>query len=72
MANLFSVNQHPVERGIRALVGVALIGLAAFGTIGAWGYLGVIPLVTGLSGMCPLYSMIGISTCPAKNRAALR
>ena len=58
------LNEGAIDRGLRVAVGLVLIGLAATGTVGAWGYIGVIPLVTGAVGMCPIYSLLGISTCP--------
>lgn len=66
MANFFAVNEHPIERLARVGLGVALVALAAMGTIGAWGYIGVVPILTGVVGSCPLYSVFGISTCPVK------
>ena len=51
-----------IDRSLRVAGGLLLIGLAYVGTIGAWGYIGVIPLVTGAVGMCPLYSMLGINS----------
>ena len=63
MAGLLVVNEHPVERALRVLVGVGLVSLVFFGPKTGWGYLGLIPIATGLSGMCPLYSILGISTC---------
>ena len=70
MSKWFPINIHQIERGARVVVGLALLGLALAGTIGAWGYIGVIPLVTGLSGTCPLYTMLGFSTCPPKAQKA--
>ena len=58
------LNVGNIDRVLRILVGLALIGLAATGTIGIWGYIGVIPLVTGLVAKCPLYSALGIATTP--------
>lgn len=58
------LNEGVVDRGLRVVAGLALIGLAATGTVGAWGYIGVIPLVTGAVGMCPIYSLLGVNTCP--------
>ncbi|MGH1358499.1 MAG: YgaP family membrane protein [Burkholderiaceae bacterium] len=58
------INEGKFDRSIRIIAGVALIGLAISGQIGMWGYLGVIPLLTGAVGMCPLYSIFGINTCP--------
>jgi hypothetical protein len=63
MAGVLVVNEHPVERALRVLVGVGLVSLVFFGPKTAWGYLGLIPIATGLSGICPLYSILGISTC---------
>ncbi|HVL10654.1 MAG TPA: DUF2892 domain-containing protein [Burkholderiaceae bacterium] len=57
-------NVGGVDRVLRIAVGVVLIGLAATGTVGWWGWLGVIPLLTGLFRFCPLYPLLGLSTCP--------
>jgi hypothetical protein len=62
------INEHPVERVIRVAVGVGLVGMAVMGTIGAWGYIGVVPILTGALGTCPLYTLFGLSTCPVKTR----
>lgn len=51
------------ERIVRSIVGIVLMGMAASGTIDWWGWLGVIPLATGLAGWCPPYAMLGFSTC---------
>jgi hypothetical protein len=66
----FPVNEHPVERALRLLVGVVLVSLTLTGKIGVWGWLGVLPILTGLSGRCLLYTIFGLSTCPAKTPAA--
>jgi hypothetical protein len=58
-----SINVGSVDRALRILLGVVLIGLAAAGLIGAWGYIGIIPLATGLMSRCPVYSLFGLSTC---------
>ena len=57
-------NVGTIDRVLRILVGLALIALAATHTIGAWGYVGLVPLATGLFRFCPLYSLLGIRTCP--------
>lgn len=62
------VNEGTIDRSLRVIAGLVLIGLAATGTVGLWGYVGVIPLVTGLVGMCPLYSLLGINSCPVAKR----
>lgn len=59
-----TTNEGIIDRGLRIAVGLALIGLAATDTVGPWGYIGIVPLVTGAVGYCPLYALIGIDTCP--------
>lgn len=59
------INVGPVDRTLRIGLGAVLVGLAAAGVVGAWGYIGVIPLATGLFRVCPLYSVLGLNTCPA-------
>ena len=59
-------NEGTLDRALRVVAGLALIGLAATGTVGAWGYLGVVPLLTGAVGYCPLYTVLGINTCPTR------
>lgn len=61
-------NEGMLDRGLRIGGGLLLIGLAVTGVVGAWGYIGVVPLVTGAVGMCPLYSILGINTCPVDRR----
>ncbi len=56
------------DRGIRLLVGLGLLALVFVGPRTPWGWLGLVPLVTGLWGFCPLYRLIGVSTCPAPKR----
>ena len=62
------LNEGVIDRGLRVVAGLVLIGLAATGTVGVWGYIGIVPLLTGAVGMCPIYSLLGISTCPAPRR----
>lgn len=54
------------DRILRVIVGLVLIALAATGTVGWWGYIGIMPLVTGLFRFCPAYALLGIRTCPMK------
>ena len=56
-------NVGTIDRALRMVVGLLLIVLAGIGTIGAWGWVGIVPLVTGLTSVCPLYSVLGIRTC---------
>jgi hypothetical protein len=60
-----NVNVGTIDRVVRIVAGVVLIALTVAGTIGAWGWIGVLPLATGLFRVCPAYSLLGISTCPA-------
>ena len=55
-------NIGSIDRGLRIVVGLALIGLTLAGNIGPWGWIGVVPLATAVIGWCPAYSLIGAST----------
>lgn len=55
-----------IDRTLRIVIGLGLVAAAATHTIGLWGYLGAVPLATGLIGWCPPYAMLGFSTCAAK------
>lgn len=59
-------NVGTVDRVLRVAIGVILIALTLTGTIGLWGWIGVVPLLTAAVGSCPLYSVLGFSTCPMK------
>jgi hypothetical protein len=59
-------NVGGIDRILRIGAGVVLVGLAATGTIGAWGWIGVVPLLTGAVGFCPVYPLLGMNTCPMK------
>lgn len=67
---LFRKNQHAVERVVRILLGVGLLSVVFVGPQTVWGWLGVVPLVTGLAGSCPLYTLFGFSTCPLQKNAS--
>jgi hypothetical protein len=56
------LNVGNVDRVIRLLVGLTLLALTSSGVIGAWGYVGIVPLITGVSAYCPLYAMLAIAT----------
>ncbi|MGE5234060.1 MAG: DUF2892 domain-containing protein [Acidobacteriota bacterium] len=66
MRNFLVVTEHPVERVVRVLVGLVLLSLVFVGPKTPWGWIGILPLVTGLTGLCPLYTLLGISTCSRK------
>ncbi len=57
-------NVGTTDRGIRLVVGVALLSLAFIGPRTPLGYLGLIPIITALVNFCPLYAILGINTCP--------
>ena len=59
-------NVGGIDRIIRIAAGLALIGLTVTGTIGVWGWLGVVPLATGAIGRCPPYAILGFNTCSTK------
>ncbi len=63
-----SSNVGGADRIIRIVAGIILIALAAAGTIGYWGYIGVVPLATGLIGWCPAYLPFGIKTCRTRTK----
>jgi hypothetical protein len=59
-------NVHNIERVIRIIIGLGLISLVFVGPQTPWGWLGVIPLATGIIGWCPPYALLGINTCKTK------
>lgn len=59
-------NVGGIDRVLRAVLGVVLVALAVMGTIGPWGWIGLVPLATAALGVCPLYTVLGFSTCPMK------
>lgn len=61
------VNVGGIDRILRIVAGLALIALTLTGVIGAWGWLGVVPLATGLLRFCPIYPLLGLNTCPMKS-----
>jgi len=61
-------NVGGIDRILRIVIGLVLIALTVTGTIGIWGWLGVVPLATGAIGWCPPYAIFGWNTCSMKNR----
>lgn len=61
---LFARNEHKLERAARVAIGLGLLALVFLGPQTMWGLVGLVPLITGLAGTCPLYSLFGLSTCP--------
>jgi Protein of unknown function (DUF2892) len=66
----FETNEGTVDRVIRVVLGLGALSLTVVGPQSMWGLLGLVPLATGLIGTCPLYSVLGIRTCPMKKSAA--
>ena len=64
-SKLFPTNEHPYERVARVLLGVGVLSLAFIGPKTPLGFIGIVPIATGLLGSCPLYTVFGFSTCPA-------
>jgi len=63
-------NVGGLDRTLRIAAGVLLLLLGGFGPLGWWGLVGVVPLMTGLLGTCPAYSLAGLNTCPPGRRSA--
>ncbi len=58
-------NVGTLDRSLRIVAGLALIASAATGAVGPWGWIGIVPLATGLFSWCPVYTLVGIKTCKA-------
>ena len=58
-------NVGTLDRTVRIVAGLALITLSATGTVGPWGWIGIVPLTTGLFGWCPAYTLLGVKTSKA-------
>jgi Inner membrane protein YgaP-like, transmembrane domain len=56
-------NEGTADRVIRVVLGLALLSLTVIGPQTPWGYVGIVPLATGVLGFCPLYRLVGINTC---------
>ena len=63
-----SKNEGNIDRVIRVILGLVLLSLVFVGPQIWWGLIGIVPLATGLVGSCPLYSIVGINTCPMKSK----
>ncbi len=66
---MFKTNEGTMDRALRIIVGVALLAMFFMYPGASWRYwalIGIVPLATGLVGTCPLYSVLGMSTCPVK------
>lgn len=61
-------NEGNIDRILRIIVGAALIAIVFVGPQTPWGWIGLVPLITGLVGFCPLYAILGINSCPVKSK----
>ena len=64
---MFSRNEGNADRALRVIAGIVLISLVFVGPQTVWGWVGLVPLVTGLVGTCPMYALLGINTCGTKS-----
>lgn len=69
MNRILQLNEHSVDRAARVVAGLILLSLVWFGPKSLWGLVGAVPLVTGLAGTCPLYTLLGFSTCKVRGHA---
>jgi hypothetical protein len=58
------INVGGMDRVLRIVVGIVLIALSLTHVIGWWGWIGIVPLATGLFRFCPAYTLFGMNTCP--------
>ncbi len=68
MSKLLPNNEHAIERAIRVVLGLALLAMVFVGPKSMWGLVGLVPLLTGIVGSCPLYALVGFSTCKTPNQ----
>ena len=69
LAKILPRNVGTTDRVLRVLFGLVLLSLVFFGPHTVWGWLGLVPLLTGLFGTCPIYALLGISTARRMHRA---
>ena len=63
-------NESSVDRMLRVVLGIVLLSLVVVGPKTMWGFVGLVPLLTGLVGFCPLYRVLGVSTCARRDKHA--
>lgn len=72
MSTFFATNEGTIDRTLRVILGLALLALTVVGPKTLWGLVGLVPIVTGLAGTCPVYSILGLNTCSMKSKTATR
>jgi len=70
MSKMLPRNEGAADRVLRVVVGLGLLSLVFVGPQAPRGWIGVVPLVTGLIGICPLYTLLGLNTCPLKGKTS--
>lgn len=70
MTKLLPRNEGATDRVFRVILGAGLLALVFVGPQTPWGWIGLVPLVTGLVGSCPLYTMLGLNTCPMTRKSS--
>ena len=61
-----AANVGGIDKIVRIVAGAGLVGATVAGLLPVWGYIGIVPLATGLMGWCPAYSIFGMNTCATK------
>ncbi len=61
-------NEGTADRIIRVVIGLGLLSIVFVGPKTPWGWIGVVPLATGILGFCPLYKLVGLNTCPVPKK----
>lgn len=70
MTKILPRNEGTTDRVLRVILGLGLLSLVFVGPETPWGWIGVIPLATGLIGSCPLYTLLGLNSCPMKGKTS--
>ena len=70
MTKILLRNEGTIDRVLRIFLGVSLLSLVFVGPQTPWGWIGVIPLIIGLIGSCPLYTILGLNTCPLTGKSS--
>lgn len=70
MSKFLATNEGTLDRAARIVLGLGVLSLTVVGPQTLWGLVGLVPLLTGLVGSCPVYTLFGISTCPMKKQSA--
>lgn len=67
---MFTLNESNTDRIVRVLAGLVLLSMIFVGPKSLWGLVGLVPLLTGLAGFCPLYRLVGVNTCATSDTPA--